>query len=330
MIWLAWRQHRKQALFTAVALVVLAALMIPSGIAMHNTYSDKGLAKCVTKLGSGEGPAFTDQCHNALSQFSNQYNPWLSLGILFLILPLLVGLFWGAPLVAREVEHGTHRLVWTQGVSRLHWALVKFGLVGAVAVVVGVVYGLGMSWWIWPLTHIGEQSRFSVFFFDMAGLVPIGYTLFAVALGIFVGTVSRKVLPAMAFTLVGFALLRIVMTVLARPHYVPARALKTAFSGGDPGQSAATLGGWVLKRGIRNAAGHMVAPNASIGCPPGVGDPGGGDCGANLGFGRGAYNWTLFQPADRYWLFQSIETGIFLAISALLLFLAVRQIRRIA
>ena len=59
--------------------------------------------------------------------FSNQYNSWLSLGILFLILPVLVGLFWGAPLVAREVEHGTHRLVWTQGVSRRRWALVKFG-----------------------------------------------------------------------------------------------------------------------------------------------------------------------------------------------------------
>jgi len=330
MIWLAWRQHRKQALFTGISLVVLAALMIPSGIAMHNTYTDKGLASCVTNLGNGDGPAFADQCHNALNQFTNQYSPWLSLGILFLILPLLVGLFWGAPLVSREVEHGTHRLVWTQGVSRRRWALVKFGLVGSVAVVVGIVYGLGMSWWVWPLTHVGEQSRFNTFFFDMAGLVPIGYTLFAVALGIFAGTVWRKVLPAMAFTLVGFALLRVLLTVLARPHYVPARSLKLAIGDGDPGQSPLTLGGWVLARGIRNAAGHMVVPNASIGCPPGATGPGGVECGANLGLGEGAYNWLSYQPADRYWLFQTIETGIFVALAALLMLLAVRQIRKIA
>ena len=50
MIWLAWRQHRKQALFTGVGLVVLAALMLPSGSAMHNTYTDKGLAACLVKM----------------------------------------------------------------------------------------------------------------------------------------------------------------------------------------------------------------------------------------------------------------------------------------
>src|SRR6185369_14593823 len=49
----------------------------------------------------------------------------------FAVRPVLVGVFFGAPLVAREVEQGTHRLVWTQGVTRLQWALAKFGLVGA-------------------------------------------------------------------------------------------------------------------------------------------------------------------------------------------------------
>jgi hypothetical protein len=64
---------------------------------------------------------------------------------------LLAGLFWGAPLIAREVEHGTHRLVWTQGVSRLRWALVKFGLVGAGVVVAAACYALLVTWWRAPL-----------------------------------------------------------------------------------------------------------------------------------------------------------------------------------
>jgi hypothetical protein len=35
MIWLTWRHHRRQALFTALGLAVLAALMIPTGLMMH-------------------------------------------------------------------------------------------------------------------------------------------------------------------------------------------------------------------------------------------------------------------------------------------------------
>ena len=62
-----------------------------------------------------------------MDQFTNQYSSMMFIGILLLLLPLLIGLFWGAPLVSREVEHGTHRLVWTQGVSRRRWAAVKFG-----------------------------------------------------------------------------------------------------------------------------------------------------------------------------------------------------------
>ena len=89
-------------------------------------------------------PATTSNaCGTALQQFNNQYGTLNLVGILLIFLPLLVGLFYGAPLVAREVEHGTHRLVWTQGISRRHWALVKFGFVGGLALTAAVIYGLG-------------------------------------------------------------------------------------------------------------------------------------------------------------------------------------------
>ena len=105
----------------------------------------------------------TEACNAALPEFNNQYAALPFVGVLFVVLPLLVGLFWGAPLVAREVEHGTHRLVWTQGVSRRHWALVKFGLVGAVTLIVAAVYGLGLSWWMrrWarPVRCPGSTTR---------------------------------------------------------------------------------------------------------------------------------------------------------------------------
>jgi ABC-type transport system involved in multi-copper enzyme maturation permease subunit len=71
-------------------------------------------------------------CATNLDKFSTAYGSLVLVSVLFLVVPLLLGLFWGAPVIAREVEQGTHRMIWTQGVSRRHWALTKAGLLGAV------------------------------------------------------------------------------------------------------------------------------------------------------------------------------------------------------
>ncbi|MEV0805264.1 transporter [Micromonospora sp. NPDC050200] len=329
MIWLTWRQHRKQALFTAIGLAILATFMIPTGLAMRHTFADKGLADCVRALGTASlVPASADTCGKASAEFNSQYGTMSMIGILFLVLPLLVGLFWGAPLVAREVEAGTHRMVWTQGVSRRHWAMVKFGVAGAGALATAVVYGLGMSWWLTPISQAGQHGRFNVFFFDMQGPAPIGYTLLAVALGVFAGTIWPKVLPAMTATLTGFVGLRVTLTTLARPHYLPARTLTLPIKDATV-QTNPAAEDWILSYGIRDSSGRMLTANAQMACAPDATGPGAA-CGADLGLGPGSYNWQLYQPGDRFWLFQGIEAGIFVAMAALLLYLAVRRIRRIA
>jgi hypothetical protein len=245
--------------------------------------------------------------------------------VLFIFLPVLIGLFWGAPLVAREVEHGTHRLVWTQGISRRRWALVKFGFAGAATMVAAIAYGLGLSWWATPLNQTGG-SRFSTGLFDFQGVVPIGYTLFAVALGIFAGTVWHKVLPAMAATLVGFIGVRISLAVMARSHYMPARNRTYPIVGAAQEEAP---GDWVLAKGLRNPDGELVT-SGSVHCPPEDPNPGGRPCGQELGLEPGAYNFQLYHPGSRFWLFQAIETGIFVALAVLLLYLAIRRIRTIA
>jgi hypothetical protein len=330
MIWLTWRQHRKQALFTLIGLAALAALLVAPGLQMHHAFTSSGLADCLRKVGHAEwvpaGPA--NGCEMLISRFDTQFGTWRMVGVLFAVLPLFVGLFWGAPVVAREVEHGTHRLVWTQGVSRRRWAVVKFGLVGSGALVAAVIYAVGVSWWLTPLTLAGE-GRFGDLYFDVQGLVPVAYTLFAVALGIFAGTVWRKVLPAMAVTLVGFLGVRIALTALARARYLPARTRTFPLEAGLMPNRA--LGDWVTDAGVRDASGRLVAANAQIMCGGPSGPPGDTHvCGSELGLGPGAYNWQLYQPGSRFWLFQSIEAGIFVALAALLLYLAIRQVRRIA
>lgn len=329
MIWLTWRQHRKQALYTVIALAALAAIMLPTGLAMHDAFTNSGLAACLAKLGTARLIS-GDDCNTLSQQFSNQFSGMTFVGILFVILPVFVGLFFGAPLVAREVEHGTHRLVWTQGVSRRRWALTKFGLIGAVTLLLAAAYALGISWWFGPLVTNGG-GRLGPVSFDVQGIAPIGYTLFAVALGVFAGTVSSKVLPAMGITLAGFAAVRILIETLARPRYLTPESLRIPTDSTLRPNPAA--GDWVYTRGVINGAGQMVVPNSFIRCVS-PNKPGAGSCGGELseqGYGAGPFsNWMQYQPGDRFWVFQGIETGIFLALTALLLYLAIRRIRRIA
>lgn len=74
----------------------------------------------------------------------------------------------------------------------------------------------------------------------------------------------------------------------------------------------------------------MVAANTQVACPPDPQGPGAADCGTGLGIGPASYNRQLYQPAGRFWAFQGIETGIFPALAAVLMYLAIRRIRRIA
>ncbi|WP_262286595.1 ABC transporter permease [Micromonospora sp. MA102] len=329
MIWLAWRQHRKQLLFTLLGFAALAALMIPIGLSMRHSFTELGLPDCVSQLARpGVDQATADGCESGFRRFTNQYQSLNLVAVLLVVLPVLVGLFWGAPLVAREVEHGTHRFAWTQGVGRTRWALVKFGLAVVVTVTLAIGYGLGMAWWVSPLTQAAHEGRLGFIVFDLQGIAPIGYTLFAVALGIFAGTLWRRMLPAMGVTLAAFIGVRAAVAILARPHYQPALTRTFPIEGAEPLQES--RGNWVLANGVRDADGKMVAADTRIMCPPGGQGPDGRRCGADIGAGPGSYNWELYQPADRFWLFQWIETGIFVALAALLLYLAVRRLRRIA
>jgi len=128
MIWLTWRQHRLQLLFGSAVLAAIAAFLLLTGFGIASTFRSSGLASCLSVPGR--------DCGNIQNLFSNRYTGLQFTIPLFLILPALVGVFWGAPLLAREVEQRTHRLAWTQGVSRMRWAGTKVSTL-VVATVLG-------------------------------------------------------------------------------------------------------------------------------------------------------------------------------------------------
>jgi hypothetical protein len=344
MIWLVWRQHRLQALVALLGLAALAAFMVPTGIQMHDAFERSGLDDClraaarVDYVRVGTAPdraadpatAQVNACGELADEFSRRYGGLGLVGILLWFLPLFVGLFWGAPLVAREVEHGTHRLVWTQGVSRRRWALTKFGLVGGGVVLTAVCYALLVTWWKDPLDRAGGQQLLSLEpTFGLKGLVPVGYALFAVALGVFAGVLTRRTQAAMGITLVGFLAARLLVELLARPHFLaPLRRTFPVLGQMTPNE---LTGDWLLRAGIYGANGTPLS-GGGIGsysqnvCGTPASDPTVAGCLAQ--YGPGAYNLQLFQSADRFWVLQGIETALFVGLAVLLLLASVHWVRR--
>jgi hypothetical protein len=321
--WLVWRQHRQQVLAAAVALLAVALFLVPTGRQMRAAFDDLGLAGCVRAGGQPEFVSPTGGCRELGERFTGQFQGLALVSLLLLFLPVLAGLFWGAPLVAREVEHGTHRLVWTQGVSRLRWAAVKLGLVGGGVVLLAAAYALLVGWWIAPLNE-ATGYRFTWLFFDQQGPVLVGYALFAFALGVLAGSVTGRVLPAMAVTLGGYLALRVAVGLLARPRFLPLQRRTFPVVTANPVESNQLTGDWVVSRGVFSAQGVKLTPGS--GAQAVCDQTAAAQCVAK--YGAGAYNQDLFQPADRYWLFQGIETAVFVVLAVLLLLVAVRLVRR--
>ena len=326
MIWLTWRQFRVQALTAATALVAVAILLGLTGPNLANQFAASRLAGC-----HGDG------CANAASAFLNQLQTGAldhviyPLGlVLILATPALLGIFWGAPLIAREFEAGTYRLAWNQSVTRTRWLTVKLALTGLAAMAVTEALSLMHAWWADPISQaialgggasVFSGNRFTWLTFASHGITPLGYAAFAFALGTATGALIRRTVPAMAVTLAIFALVQIPMPLWVRGNIIPPvqtivtiDAAQVSYgsltASAVPGQPAA----WVVSSHAVNAAGQTItaAPASCLPDYPAAkfnGDP--GQCMDKLGI-REVVD---YQPASRYWPIQLVETGIFLVLA---------------
>jgi hypothetical protein len=242
------------------------------------------------------------------------YNILLGLFVLLSAAPMLAGLFWGAPLIAREIEQGTHRLAWTQSVTRARWLAVKAGLFVLAAVLAATVLTGLFTWWSRPFAAISQTGGFSFSrinpdVYDFSGTVLIGYTLFAFALGTAAGAVIRRTVPAMAVSVAGFVALRVPMES-ARGHLLAPLTYIYRDKTKDP---RAGLGDWVLSSTPVSRAGQALP----LSCGTGNGNPFGA-VGCRVA-GRAFGTRIAYQPLGRFWPLQGIETGIVAAVAAALL-----------
>jgi hypothetical protein len=340
-----WLRSRAQAAAAALVITVVAVITAVTGPRLVRLYR-AAEAGC-----PGRG-----NCQAALAAYATQdtsLRMWL--GVLVVTAPAIIGMFWGAPLVASELEDGTYRLAWTQSVTRTRWLTVRLGVAGLASMATAGLLSLLVTWWASPLDRSG-LSRFATF--GQRGIVPAGYAAFAFALGVTAGAVIRRTLPAMAITLVAFTAARMAVTYWVRPNLLSPLVLTRPAdvagygSGGflplplaSPSlqlQPPNLPNAWITSMGLAGKSGRGPSAAELARICPGLGRGGAGhgfshtrapasavralhECGARL---SGLYHEAVsYQPASRYWPLQWYELAIFLVAALILGGLALWRIR---
>jgi hypothetical protein len=312
MAWVTWRQHRSQFVAIAGLLVALAAAVLGTHLPIQAAYHRDTLSECLP-------PTARAGCDIIVRHFEGEFDGLVAALRGLVVLPALAGLFIGAPLLARELEHGTHRFAWTQGVTRSRWLLSKTALLAAATVAGGVIASALVMWWRSPFDTL--DGRMSPSGFDIEGLVVPAYALFALATGVFAGLLFRRTVAAMSATLVVFAATRLVVLKFLRPNFESPLHRTAAVA--DTGRQT---GDWVLSDTFVDAVGRRITAGRE-------------DLAVlhaqHAGIDPHTYLVTLgwkrvlsYQPGGRFWTFQVIEAGIFVALAAAIVLATIWLVRR--
>ena len=332
MIWLTWRQFRAQSVVAAAVLVAGAVLLAITGRAIATMWTDSGAAAC---------PA-TGSC-SALETFLYQaQHGWTSTAYvlgsaLIYLVPPLVGGFWGAPLVARELETGTQRLVWNQSVTRTRWLATKLAILGGASMAFAGLLSLAATLASHRLDTVGF-NRLEPALFGARGIVPVAYAAFAFALGVITGMVIRRTVPAMATTLAVYAGCIAGMALGLRSHLLPATHTLLPLNLEGHGQIGINQNGEMRIVGGVDVPGAWIVHNETV---TAAGQPFNGPADMQVCGRNGAPNtcdaWIkslglqqdiVYQPASHFWPLQWVEAGLFLALTGLLVAFGFWWLRR--
>jgi hypothetical protein len=340
VIWLTWRQFRTQAL------VLLGAVALVSGaLALTG-----GQVADLRRVSGG------DFLHQFAGDEVYKTLYFVSAALVYAV-PAVVGAFWGAPLIARELEAGTHRLVWNQSVSRRRWLATKLGVLAAAAAAAGLI-GLAVSWWCSPLDASVNQGASDAGFFSVTrlsgvllgarGVVPLGYAVLALLVGVTAGLVVRRTVAAMALTFVAVISVQVLMPLVVQPHLLPSEKYVATITPDNlrgmtisPSDSVVDLqvrlarpGAWITTNDTVDQDGNTVGeiPKRVADCTPQAGGEQTAAGPTTTCFEQleaaGYRQEVRYQPASRYWPLQWLQTGILLGMACVLAGFCLWRIRR--
>ncbi|BEL04537.1 ABC transporter permease [Actinoplanes sichuanensis] len=313
MTWLIWRQHRTEICVLGLIVAVFGAALLVLGMQAHDLFPG-GPARCGA-----------EDCTASFRRLDDEYGYLENLLAAFYLVPVVIGAFLGAPLLARELEDGTWQLAWTQAVPRMRWLAAKLVALAGVTVVLTAMFTAVLTWFRQPFD--AWEGRFQYDAFDLEGLVPVAYALFAFAAATAAGAILRRSLPAFGVAFGAFLAARMSVALLARPAYdTPLTTLQPVPVGGAKGWPASSAADWMIERGYADAAGRRLSATEYYDLEAAA-----DQAGTNLNqflHARGIQQVAVYHPAGRFWTFQVIETTLFVTVAVVLIGVVVWRVRR--
>lgn len=310
MLWVAWRQHHAQAIGAAAVAAAIAVYAVAIGFVIRDAAGDIGLADCLAEGGA---------CDLLVVELVRRFDRTVGLLNFSIYLPLLVGAFFGAPLVARELERGTHLLAWTQGVTRRRWLLTRVAVAAGGIVVSMTVLAVGIGWLHREsYGRIGRPLGLSTSQFDLHDFAPAALALATFGFGLMAGVLLRRTIPAMAVSLaLGFGLVQLISWL--REDLIEPVRLAAPYLAAPYGETAARPSDLVVSEGFLDRSGNEI-----------TGEEIDRLCGASAGLDgfeacvrdAGIQTFALVHPDDRYWILQGLNAAMFLAAGILALAVA--------
>ncbi|AGP58659.1 translation initiation factor IF-2 [Streptomyces rapamycinicus] len=330
LVWLVARQHRA-ALWAGLAVVVaIAAYIVWQRAEMVGYMRAHHIQGCADwdsealchgrQISPQKG---TNPMAEAFRHLTATYRtPLLNTGRLLIALPVLIGVFIGAPLFARELETGTHQVVWTQSVGRTRWLIAKLAL-PLVAVTAGTSVLVALYTWWWRVARIQFQDIAwgTAAPFDATGPAAVALAPLSFLLGAAAGLLLRRTLPAMVVTLGATAGVQYGLDAL-RPHLMTPRTIVSTLS--EDTSPQVYVNAWRgMGDGYLGRSGEKIPLDS---CASAVGPHGWDRCFARLGATDRWYEEV--HPASHYWPMQWMQAGICLAAAVALAALCVWWIGR--
>ncbi|MFF0780622.1 hypothetical protein [Streptomyces sp. NPDC003720] len=232
------RLHRTALLGWAAAVAALTGWLVWLNEVTAGSVLDS-LARCRR----------TGLCHDAFTGLGySEPTGWI--GTLVSHSFLAVAAFAGGALIGRELESGTARLAWTQGVTPTRWLTAKLAL-PALAVTAGGTVLVLVYRWGWGAHRSLMGDRWSTGdVFVARGPLTVAYGLCALAVGALAALLLRRTLAALGAAVAATWLVDVLLTEYRADLWPKlTRTSPTPFTLPD--------GAWQVDRG-RNAGGEFA------------------------------------------------------------------------
>lgn len=329
-----WLEHRGAFVAMWAFSIACAATIVVEGRPARATLATYVADHCVTD------PIHVP-CGTIANNLANTTDPFSAVLFVLEILPVIVGVFLGAPLVARELESGTYRFAFTQATTRTRVLLTKVVMLGVLVTGDGVVLGLLMARWARPFEVVGAGvSMWNPGTFVASWWLLAAWSLLGLCAGTLIGAVVRKTVPAMATTLVVVGGLVVAIVVVGVKQLlsiapevtssVTPRGLGVGALGFPAYSGEGPRGSWLVRAWMTGPHGRLLGPSQSIRMlalldaakTSSVSAP------RLLALHHVSY-WVRFQPAWRDPIFQGVVGLLVLVLATIAILLTVHRLRHL-